>query len=283
MHLNRTARRIFRRFLVTAGESLSWDEFAAKMETHQKWLGGEDDGEQCELSGISVTNVGEPIKGMDLQQIKITNSDLDEIQFDNCLLRGAVFNGSSLARAKFTNCDLTDAEFQHTELEQAQFDRCKLMQMDISESGVEELGLHNCAMAGLISHGVEWNSMDILEDEIEIEGENSSTTRKVKGAIQAGDLESSGDYSGSIIVGEAKNMLFHDTLDLSGAEIQAQFRDCTFDGVDMSQANLRKSNFSQCPWIGVNLGYGSSHIWDFCLPVLAHFLPLFFQDQKKPV
>ena len=253
--LMRLPHQITRRFLTASGGNLSAEAFLTAMTNHQNWLGDLAGGQPCELSGV-IVEAGSEVEGMDLQQIKMTHSVLNDVTFKNCLLRGALLTGSSFHGAHFVDCDLTDAELQNSDLEQATFDRCKMMQTDISESGVEETHFDHCQMAGIIANGVQWSNTEVSGESIEVEEWNEEKFENVKrtltDVLQASELESSGDYSGNIVVGKANDMLFHDTMDLSGTELRAHFMDCTFDGVDMSKADLRRSAFDHCDFIGVN-------------------------------
>lgn len=84
---------------------------------HQKWLIGEKDGVQADLSNTN-----------------LSDKTLSEVNLSKALLKGADLSNSFLVGANFTGANLNGATFVHSDLRSAHFDCAELQDTDFSDS-----------------------------------------------------------------------------------------------------------------------------------------------------
>lgn len=84
---------------------------------HQKWLLGEKDGVQADLSNTN-----------------LSDKTLSEVNLSKALLKGADLSNSFLVGANFTGANLNGATFVHSDLRYAHFDCAELQDTDFSDS-----------------------------------------------------------------------------------------------------------------------------------------------------
>lgn len=113
----------------------------------------------CDLSHIKFTEC--EFKGCNLSMVKMTNTSLNDITFNDCKILGINFencdaflfsvtfnhctlNFSSfykraLKKTRFTNCTIHEADFTETDLTQSTFDHCDLLNSKFENTILEKV------------------------------------------------------------------------------------------------------------------------------------------------
>lgn len=87
---------------------------------HQKWLIGEEDGVQADLSNTN-----------------LSDKDLAEVNLTKALLKGADLSNSYLVGANFTGANLNGANLFHSDLRYAHFDCAEVQDTNFSDSSAQ--------------------------------------------------------------------------------------------------------------------------------------------------
>lgn len=90
-----------------------------KIESHRKWLNGEDGGKRESFKGMDLSNID--LKGVNLSYADFTDCNLDFASFRGSNLRCVDFSNSSMRDANFDNSVLTGADLSDVDLTNTYF------------------------------------------------------------------------------------------------------------------------------------------------------------------
>lgn len=71
------------------------------------------------------------------------NNFLMTVNFDNCLLKLAIFHKLRLKKTRFENCDLQEVDFSETDLAESVFDNCNLQNAIFRKSHLEKVNFRS--------------------------------------------------------------------------------------------------------------------------------------------